>query len=421
MRLLERSRARGERIAYLYACALTTAYFLFLPWGGYERMMEGKIFCFLALTLGFLAAMACCAPWKAPRMTPGKQCAAAYLACSALSAVCSPYGAETLLGGSRREGLVVLALYVLSFFCLARFLHADRRLLYLALYAALLCAALALAQIAGANPLGLYPDGLGWRDGDVAYAGFFAGTAGNADFTAFLLALFTAVGAAAAIRLRLWALAPAIAAALWALARLDVANAWAGLAFAALWSPALLAPKRRRAMLPLSLLLTCAVLLWLRAYDGGSAALRDAARLLHGELDPDFASSRLAIWRDCLPLVRERPLLGGGPDTLGLRGLEPFTWYRDGRAIPSDVTAAHNEYLNILVNQGVFALAAYLGLLGCSLARCLRKADEPRFALCGVGLLCYAAMAAFSISTCITAPFVWLLLALAQGEDGENV
>ena len=30
--------------------------------------------------------------------------AAAYLACSALSAMLSPYGARTLLGGSRRDG-----------------------------------------------------------------------------------------------------------------------------------------------------------------------------------------------------------------------------------------------------------------------------------------------------------------------------
>ena len=147
-------------------------------------------------------------------------------------------------------------------------------------------------------------------------------------------------------------------------------------------------------------------------YSGDSETLREASRLLRGEWDGSFGSGRLAIWRDCLPLIRRRPLLGGGPDTLGLRGLEPFSWYTEDGVVPSDITAAHNEYLNILVNQGAPALLAYLGLLGTALLRCLRRAEEPRFAICGAGLLCYAAMAFFSVSCCITAPYVWLLLAL---------
>ena len=36
-----------RRISYLYALALLTVYALFLPLGGYERMMEGKYRAFL--------------------------------------------------------------------------------------------------------------------------------------------------------------------------------------------------------------------------------------------------------------------------------------------------------------------------------------------------------------------------------------
>ena len=46
-----------RRISYLYALALLTVYALFLPLGGYERMMEGKYRAFLLLSLGYVLAM----------------------------------------------------------------------------------------------------------------------------------------------------------------------------------------------------------------------------------------------------------------------------------------------------------------------------------------------------------------------------
>ena len=419
MRRIVRSHALAARASYLYACAMVSVLYLFAPFGGYERMMEGKYACFLALTLGYLAAMAVAAPLERPRMTAMRRCAAAYLACSALSALCSPYGARTLLGGSRREGLVTTALYVAAFFCLSRYLRADRRRLFLSAAAVTLCGALVLAQTAGYDPLRLYPAGLGYRDGDVAYAGFFAGTSGNVDFTAFLLALALCVFAAALVRLRAWMLVPTIAATLLALYRVDVAAAWVGLAFAAAWSPALLLRRGRGAALAASAVLTAAAVLFMRRYGGAEPTLIEASRFLRGDFDGALGSGRVAIWRDCLTLVRERPLLGGGPDTLWLRGLEPLTWFYDGAAVPADVTAAHNEYLGVLVNQGALALAAYLALLACALARCFRRAEAPEYAICGAGLLCYGVMAVFSVSTCITAPYLWMLLSLVEN-DGIN-
>ena len=411
-----RSDALAERASYLYACALLTAFFLFVPYGGYARMMEGKYHAFLALSLGYLAAMCALAPVRRFRLTPMRACALVWLAFCTLSALCSPYGAATLLGGARRDGLLTLALCAAVFLLLSRHLRADKRLAYLAALSVTLCDVLTLVQLAGRNPFGLYPPGLGYHDGDGAYLGFFAGTAGNIDFTAFLLALALCVLAFAAIRLRLWQLVPTAVLTAWVLWRLGVSAAWVGVSFAAVWGTALLVPRRRAAMLALSAALTLFFLLFVYLYGGGSGsrAIVEAHRLLRGEFDPSFGAERLRIWRDCLALVRERVLLGGGPGTLYLRGVEPFAWYLPDRAVPSEVTAAHNEYLHILVDQGALALLAYLALLACSLARCFRGARSPRLALCGAGLLCYAAMACFSISTCITAPYVWLLLALCD-------
>ena len=416
---LERSDDLAQRVSYGYACALLVVLALFLPYGGYERMMEGKYHCYLALTLGYLAALCAVVPVRRPRLTAMQACAVAYLAWAALSAACSPYGAAALLGGTRRDGLLTLALYVATFLTLSRYLRPDTRLLALTALSVTLCDALTLAQIAGFDPLRLYPEGLGYWDGDLAYAGFYAGTAGNIDFTAFLLALALCVLAAAIVRLKMWALAPTVALTLWTLARLGVATAWVGVACAAVWGLALLCPKRRGLMLAVSAGICVLGVVFVACYTGGNQTLREASLLLHGEARSDFGSARWGVWLNCLVLARERPLLGGGPGTLWLRNLPPFLWTVEGETVESTVTAAHNEYLHTLVELGAPALAAYLALLIAAIVRCYRRAADTRWAVCGVGLVCYAAMACFSIATCITAPYVWLLLSLCVGAEND--
>ena len=159
--------------------------------------MEGKYRAFLLLSLGYVLAMTALGAWRAVRWRePMCLAALAYLALTALSAALSPYGTAVLLGGTRRDGLLTAALYAAVFLLLARHLRPDRRLLYAAAASAALCDLLVLVQLTGRNPLWLYPAGLNYFDGDAAYSGFYAGTAGNIDFTAFLLALCAAAMAA---------------------------------------------------------------------------------------------------------------------------------------------------------------------------------------------------------------------------------
>ena len=151
--------------------------------------------------------------------------------------------------------------------------------------------------------------------------------------------------------------------------------------------------------------------------------LYEASELLHGRWDDDFGSGRLYIWRNVAELVRERPLLGGGPDTLGLRTEAAFERYDEalGILIRSSVDAAHNEYLNILVNQGLLALAAYLGALVAAAVRWVRTAAEkPASAICGGAVLGYCVQAFFGISSPISAPYLWLALGFLIGSVFDN-
>lgn len=149
-----------RRISDLYALALLTVYALFLPLGGYERMMEGKYRAFLLLSLGYVLAMTALGAWRAVRWRePMCLAALAYLALTALSAALSPYGTAVLLGGTRRDGLLTAALYAAVFLLLARAPAARPP-------AALCRGGLRRAvrssrarQLTGRNPLWLYPRG----------------------------------------------------------------------------------------------------------------------------------------------------------------------------------------------------------------------------------------------------------------------
>lgn len=405
-------RLSPPRAASLYALALLTWFYLFIPLGGYARMLEGKFHCYLVLTVPF--ALWGCGHMlrRRVRLCMADRCALLFLALCALSSLCSPYGSVVLLGGSRRVGLATLALYALSFLLLRRYLHPTRWMLPAVGLSAALCALLVLAQTWGLS--WFYPEGLGYWDGDVKYPGFFAGTSGNIDFTAYLLAVAACVLAAAWLRPREkrqhWLLVPLtlVLAALW---RLRVAGAFAGLAVAALLGLPLLFPKRRGLCCALSAAACIAALLFLLCYPFSGGTLLEVQRTLLGQGEDGFGSGRVSIWRAVWQLIGERPLLGGGPGTLALRGLEPMAWVQNGEAVALTVSSAHNEYLALMADVGVPAFLCALAVPVMALVRAWRGRSE-KDAVCGVALLCALTQSLFAVESCITAPYVLLLMAL---------
>lgn len=415
-------RLSPSRAALLYALALLTFFYLFIPLGGYARMLEGKFRCYLVLSVPF-------ALWGAGRLLRRRgtlcaheRCALLFWALCALSSLCSPHGSAVLLGGSRRVGLVTLTLYVLTFLTLRRYLRPTQRMLPAVALSAALCALLTLLQTWGLD--WFYPDGLGYWDGDAAYPGFFAGTSGNIDFTAYLLAVAVCVLAAAWLRPREkrqhWLLAP-LALSLAALVRLRVAGALLGLAAAALLAPALLFPKRRRLWLALSAAACGAAVLFLLLYPFSGGTLWEMQCVLRGQGSDAFGSGRLGIWRAVWQLILEKPLLGGGPGTLALRGLEPMAWVQNGEAVALTVSSAHNEYLALMADVGVPAFLCAAALPISALVRAWRSGTRKN-AVCGTALICALVQSAFAVESCITAPYIILLLALLLGEleGGED-
>ena len=150
-------------------------------------------------------------------------------------------------------------------------------------------------------------------------------------------------------------------------------------------------------------------------WPGETGTIHELSRALHGELDDSFGSSRILIWRKTLELVPDSLLFGGGPGTLSLRVDVQFSRFVEetGRTLSANVDNAHNDYLGILVNTGVLALAAYLAALLASLVAAAKAIGRSLFAPClACALLCYWVQAFFGLGLFLVSPLMWLLWGL---------
>lgn len=179
------------------------------------------------------------------------------------------------------------------------------------------------------------------------------------------------------------------------------------------WSSRLIR-KRMLLFLLLSLLVVVLFLYFLPTLPGET--LQQLHEILHGHIEDQFGSGRIYIWRQILPLIREHFWFGGGPDTLSTRGLQGFTNYNDtlGGYVATNIDVAHNEYLNILVNQGIFAFLSYFLLLVQTCVSWWKNRSSNSVAICGAAACFYAIQAFFGISSFYIAPLFWTFLALAN-------
>lgn len=105
------------------------------------------------------------------------------------------------------------------------------------------------------------------------------------------------------------------------------------------------------------------------------------------------AQTRVYIWRDTVPMILDRPLMGRGPDNYR----EPFQPYISDelKALISDskgnvriLTRAHSHLLQIAATTGLLGLAAYLWVLVSYFRNAYRRGGWTLAALSG-GVLAY--------------------------------
>jgi len=136
-----------------------------------------------------------------------------------------------------------------------------------------------------------------------------------------------------------------------------------------------------------------------------------------------LASKRGYIWSRTLPLIKEKPILGYGPDTFAIffpqhDVVGKFKYFNRSKII---VDKPHNLYLQIGFNTGLISLAAVLILFGSYFLRNLKLYLTCKFDnyYTEIGLAFLAAFTAytaagfFNDSVVSVAPVFWIILGLA--------
>jgi O-antigen ligase len=160
---------------------------------------------------------------------------------------------------------------------------------------------------------------------------------------------------------------------------------------------------RRAGVALLAMAAALAVAIALSASGGFELARSLEARAL-SLFDP--SDPRLAIWRDTIPLILNRPLIGFGPDTFGLVFPRFNTVY-----YIEPIDKAHAEVLQIAATQGLLGLAAY-GWVVVSVVRAfLRRRGTAVAAAVFAGWVGYEVALQVNFTALASAMPFWMFLA----------
>lgn len=144
--------------------------------------------------------------------------------------------------------------------------------------------------------------------------------------------------------------------------------------------------------------------------------VHELGQILRGNLDDSFGHNRLFTWKRTLSLIKYNPLLGIGPDNFKTFFAQ---YYREDaiKMFPSangNIDKAHNEFLDVLLSNGILGFAAYMLFFGALLWGCFRKADKTRYApVFGVAVVSYMAHAFFGYQLPIQSPVMWMMIGMA--------
>lgn len=428
---INRSVGGPEFISALFVILMLTFQLFAVGPKGYTNITIVKYISFLAISGIFAAAMLAWGIGKQLRhgkrlscreISTAELCVLLYFVLTVISALVSDFFPDTLIGANRREGALTIGIYCIIFLLLSSNLQAEKWIVYLTAAVMTVFALLCILQLLKINALGLFPDGLTYYDAGEKYSGEFLGTLGNAGLTASLLCLTSSMLLIYISRAKEKARYLLAAPVLLCIAVLLLSRIAAGILgfFAGIFISVPFTfgfrKRTRNCLLIAELLVIVLLLAAVYCIDFECGILYELHSILHGSFDDSFGTSRFFIWRNALPLIPQRPLLGGGPDTLAQRiGVIFETVQEDGTVKKAAIDAAHNEYLNIAVCQGIPALIAYLTAIISTLVRFVKsQTNDPLAAALAVGIVCYCAQAFFGISMFISAPYFWIFWALLE-------
>ena len=154
-----------------------------------------------------------------------------------------------------------------------------------------------------------------------------------------------------------------------------------------------------------------------------SGILYEVHELLHGNLDDNFGTYRIFLWKRAFLLLKDNWLIGSGPDTFAVRFMDKYTEDVIALGELSINDTAGNVYITMLVNIGIVGFIIYLSTIFLQLKDGLKRKNSYSIVLL-MAIMCYWIQDFFNLWVVIVIPVFWTLIAihqLALDEDIKNV
>ena len=151
------------------------------------------------------------------------------------------------------------------------------------------------------------------------------------------------------------------------------------------------------------------ILLYIIPFNSGF--LYEVHELLHFNFDDNFGTYRIFLWKRTIPLIKDFPLLGSGPDTFALRFMPIYSndIAKIGPLTINDTAA--NIYLTMLINLGIIGTVNYIIFLLYGVYYGLKKINKYSYILL-IAIVCYMIQSFFNLSVVIVSPIFWVLLGI---------
>ena len=127
------------------------------------------------------------------------------------------------------------------------------------------------------------------------------------------------------------------------------------------------------------------------------------------------------------PLWRSMAVLGVGPDCFATvaYAAEPRASEMLKYCANSVIVCAHNEWLNMLFNEGILGFVSYLGIFISSFIVFMKRSDNPVTTACAASvaayffhnMFCYQQILCTPMIFCIIALGVWYMHETSGGAD----
>lgn len=140
----------------------------------------------------------------------------------------------------------------------------------------------------------------------------------------------------------------------------------------------------------------------------GNPSFTQLTNILQGDMDDSFMSGRMMVWKRALSMVPDRLLFGYGPDNFS-ESFNAVHYEAVYAAQNQGFDKLHNEYLQVLFDNGLLGLLSLLGFYGALIFAARKKLNNPMVLGLAVALLCHMVQAFFNFVSPFAHPVAWTL------------